>query len=279
MSEEFAIINQMRESPEDPTIRLVYADWLDEHGRGPQAEFVRLQCEIAALGLDRPSSSGHYSPTHRCLSCHGYWKMSPQNQTVRRRAGPPVMRIGNVHWQSLSDGFCEDCMPEIRAGPPRVVPLDPIASNLLASQSVILSAYNTDDGRCDFEEWIRPAALYRLSEVETWFRFGSLDRLTCTFLEAIAWLPKLVRKHPLRPATLTITDLGIWSGTPLTGSPLRFYLALPQMEAILRGWMRLKLRRAIAVLGSLVKFGFESEEDAHLWASEQLIALALKSKL
>jgi uncharacterized protein (TIGR02996 family) len=37
--------------PEDDTHRLVYADWLDEHGNSDRAEFIRVQCELARLDL------------------------------------------------------------------------------------------------------------------------------------------------------------------------------------------------------------------------------------
>lgn len=35
--------------PDDDTPRLVYADWLDEHGQPERAEFIRVQCEMAAI--------------------------------------------------------------------------------------------------------------------------------------------------------------------------------------------------------------------------------------
>jgi uncharacterized protein (TIGR02996 family) len=34
-------------APDDDAPRLVYADWLDEHGEPERAEFIRLQCEVA----------------------------------------------------------------------------------------------------------------------------------------------------------------------------------------------------------------------------------------
>jgi uncharacterized protein (TIGR02996 family) len=37
------------ESPDDDALRLVFADWLEEHGEGQRAEFIRLQCEIARM--------------------------------------------------------------------------------------------------------------------------------------------------------------------------------------------------------------------------------------
>ena len=36
------------ESPDDDSIRLIYADWLDERG-DPRGEFIRVQCELARL--------------------------------------------------------------------------------------------------------------------------------------------------------------------------------------------------------------------------------------
>ena len=36
--------------PEDDTVRLVYADWLDENDRPDEAELIRVQLELAAIG-------------------------------------------------------------------------------------------------------------------------------------------------------------------------------------------------------------------------------------
>jgi uncharacterized protein (TIGR02996 family) len=36
-------------APDDDTPRLVFADWLDEHGDAARAEFIRVQCELAKL--------------------------------------------------------------------------------------------------------------------------------------------------------------------------------------------------------------------------------------
>src|SRR5262245_26840333 len=44
-----AFLEAIREAPEDDTHRLVYADWLDDHGNEARAKFIRLQCQLAAL--------------------------------------------------------------------------------------------------------------------------------------------------------------------------------------------------------------------------------------
>jgi uncharacterized protein (TIGR02996 family) len=40
-----ALFRAILENPADDLPRLVYADWLEEHGQPERAEFIRLQCE------------------------------------------------------------------------------------------------------------------------------------------------------------------------------------------------------------------------------------------
>src|SRR5215217_5840813 len=47
MSDAAALLAAIRAAPDDDAPRLVYADWLDEHGQPERAEFIRLQCERA----------------------------------------------------------------------------------------------------------------------------------------------------------------------------------------------------------------------------------------
>lgn len=44
-----AFVRAICSAPEDDTPRLVYADWLEEHGQADRAEFVRLQIRIAGI--------------------------------------------------------------------------------------------------------------------------------------------------------------------------------------------------------------------------------------
>jgi uncharacterized protein (TIGR02996 family) len=47
MSDAPALLAAIRAAPADDAPRLVYADWLDEHGQPERAEFIRVQCELA----------------------------------------------------------------------------------------------------------------------------------------------------------------------------------------------------------------------------------------
>jgi uncharacterized protein (TIGR02996 family) len=55
MSDATALLAAIRAAPDDDAPRLIYADWLDEHGQPERAEFIRVQIELAR----------HDSPTLR----------------------------------------------------------------------------------------------------------------------------------------------------------------------------------------------------------------------
>lgn len=57
MTEQDALYRAIVASPEDDTPRLVYADWLEENGRAEEAEFIRLDCKLSAVGLSDPKWS------------------------------------------------------------------------------------------------------------------------------------------------------------------------------------------------------------------------------
>jgi uncharacterized protein (TIGR02996 family) len=44
-----ALLAAVLAAPDDDAVRLVFADWLEEHGEEERAEFVRLQCRLAEI--------------------------------------------------------------------------------------------------------------------------------------------------------------------------------------------------------------------------------------
>jgi uncharacterized protein (TIGR02996 family) len=52
MNERDAFLRAICENPDDDTPRLVFADWLQEHGEEERAEFIRVQCEAARLAAE-----------------------------------------------------------------------------------------------------------------------------------------------------------------------------------------------------------------------------------
>lgn len=47
MTDREALMKAILTDPADDTARLVYADWLQEHGEDARAEFIRVQCRLA----------------------------------------------------------------------------------------------------------------------------------------------------------------------------------------------------------------------------------------
>src|SRR5262249_34738940 len=57
---QLAFLAAIRENAEDDATRLVYADWLDEHGQpgnAERAELIRVQCALARLPPDDPGAA------------------------------------------------------------------------------------------------------------------------------------------------------------------------------------------------------------------------------
>jgi uncharacterized protein (TIGR02996 family) len=53
MTQEDAFLQAIRDNPEDDTVRLIYADWLQDHGEPAEtarAELIRVQCGLARRG-------------------------------------------------------------------------------------------------------------------------------------------------------------------------------------------------------------------------------------
>jgi len=47
--DELAFLRSITADPSDDTVRLVYADWLEEHGKSERAEFIRVQIELSQI--------------------------------------------------------------------------------------------------------------------------------------------------------------------------------------------------------------------------------------
>src|SRR5262245_58863227 len=54
-----AFLKAIAEAPDDDGPRLVYADWLEEHGDPARAEFIRVRCELGDGGVASLAGSRH----------------------------------------------------------------------------------------------------------------------------------------------------------------------------------------------------------------------------
>jgi uncharacterized protein (TIGR02996 family) len=79
-------LHAIAEEPLEDLHRLALADWLEEHGEGPRAEFIRLQCRLAEIQF------GHAMYAHLLERCRRLFRMHRKEWS----AGLPAYR--NVHW-------------------------------------------------------------------------------------------------------------------------------------------------------------------------------------
>src|SRR5262249_51651057 len=66
-----AFLADVIENPEDDAPRLIYADWLDEHGQPERAEVIRVQVALAREAPDHPSRGEWLRREAELLSAHG----------------------------------------------------------------------------------------------------------------------------------------------------------------------------------------------------------------
>jgi len=69
MSDHDALVQAILHAPDDDAPRLVYADWLDDHGDADRAEFIRVQCRMASSpACSRGTSSAGRRPYPKPLA-------------------------------------------------------------------------------------------------------------------------------------------------------------------------------------------------------------------
>ncbi len=90
MTHEEAFIQSIREAPNDDAPRLIYADWLEEHGQTDRAEFIRVQCRLAHLTEGGAEQSALLARAEGLLRAHWNEWVGP----LRAIVGPWRDRYG-----------------------------------------------------------------------------------------------------------------------------------------------------------------------------------------
>lgn len=138
MTEEQAMLRAICDAPAEDTVRLAYADWLDEYDRPGRAEFIRVSLEAWRRGLDMPIE--HVTPTHRCTKCGALWVLFEEK-----------------HQWSLCSDACGPCCDNVRMGD-QIEALPEECQKLIDRRRELLSAHS--------REWM--ADLIPGSSLQTW---------------------------------------------------------------------------------------------------------------
>ena len=94
--DERAFLAAITAAPADDTVRLVYADWLDEHGQPTRAEFIRAQIEAETLHRHSPRREELELRAEKLLAGHWveWWSPVCESVGLPPPASPPASRLG-----------------------------------------------------------------------------------------------------------------------------------------------------------------------------------------
>jgi uncharacterized protein (TIGR02996 family) len=109
MTHDEAFLLAIRDEPDDDAPRLIYADWLEDHGEEARAEFIRAQCERVRPDAD-PARAAELGPRA--------WRLLVENWEawvgpLRGLVGPDGARLGE---QWLMGGPHADGLSRFRRG-------------------------------------------------------------------------------------------------------------------------------------------------------------------
>src|SRR4051812_25441081 len=92
MTEE-AFLAEIRASPEDDVPRLVFADWLEDHGDPARAEFIRAQVQMARMNWREPGYSELKERSRkRLVEHHKDWLAGYPPELLTAHRGPAFRR-------------------------------------------------------------------------------------------------------------------------------------------------------------------------------------------
>ncbi len=66
------LLREIIESPDDDAPRLVYSDWLEEHGGPERTEFIRIQCLLDKMPAEDPRYPGLRRRENELLEQHAW---------------------------------------------------------------------------------------------------------------------------------------------------------------------------------------------------------------
>jgi uncharacterized protein (TIGR02996 family) len=257
MSDEAALLTAIREYPDDDTPRLVYADWLDEHGDADRAEFIRTQCALSRLSHEDDRRTDLEVRELRLLAGHAaewaaprpvFPKLLPDDGQEEEKAYWSVFRRGFLEGVALDELSPEHMAPggDIE----RLFAAHPIRELRLRSfqpGSLLALAKRPELGRVEslelkyFGRWNEGAAgQEREAEVETLLRSPRLERLRALKLTLFSSVTGAPARWLKLPAISRLRRLDVWPRAGEHGEYWKAWAAgaCPDLSDIETSWGR-----------------------------------------
>jgi len=115
MTPDEAFLDDIYEHPDDDAPRLVYADWLDEHGQPARAEFIRVQCELAHLEEDDPRREMLAARESELLELHRDVWMAEAWQRLALEPGAPLLQLDLAFRRGFAEAALDLCTSDFLA--------------------------------------------------------------------------------------------------------------------------------------------------------------------
>jgi uncharacterized protein (TIGR02996 family) len=167
MTDADALLAAVLAEPDDDGPRLVYADWLEEHGESARAEFVRTQLALTAYYHDM-----RFDPTGVCRGCRGTDRGRWCRECRLRRRERELLAAHRKRW------LTEAAPPGVRCW------------QTGTEQGWALPRHMGDGGEA-------------LVGVPVEFRRGFIEEVRCPLADWLAHGPAVVRRQPVTRVDVT----------------------------------------------------------------------------
>jgi uncharacterized protein (TIGR02996 family) len=182
------------ENPDDDTPRLVYADWLDEHGEPERAEFIRIQCRLAKMAWTDPERQPLADEEERL-----------REQFLPKWLGPLVDDPEDPGYWDFERGF----LAELDIGPRKYLRHADLLARFASVQNVILRFMEDGDEEEEPDEGFF-AELAACPHLERWVSLDLREQnLGAARLAALAPSPHWARLTRLDLGGCSIGDVGL----------------------------------------------------------------------
>ncbi len=211
-----AFLAAIREHPDDDLPRLVFADWLDEHGEPERAEFIRLQIEFARLSAAGPGRDGLKARLDELKAREKHLLAAPgvtwhlrlpagvmAGSSVRGFVGSVLVRDFAAFVGVADELFAAHPIYHLRVVDPRPQHLRSLARLPFLSGLTILDVGGGSISNQAVESFLRSPYLSRLGTLD----LGS-NRIGDLAAQRLAETSALPRLHTLDVSRNQITDVG-----------------------------------------------------------------------
>jgi len=204
MSERDGFLRAIAADPADDTVRLAFADWLDEHGDPDRAEFIRVQIQLGNANRKSPRHAKLAARERKLLDAHQAEWLGPLPRPGGNEAFEPVFRRGFVESASIHGRVLAEHADAVRDHCPALVELDVVG--VRGNGAGIAAAECLRSVRTlRLEDWPNPMDAIRIANSPHLARLGTLsfwlgsqyDEVVCRGLHAISKTMPALRRVEL----------------------------------------------------------------------------------